>query len=303
MTPSLTIYILCHNRPADTRHALQSVLAQGDQDFSLIVSDNSSNDEVQHLVKNEFPNVSYIRRLPMLPALEHFNCCIEEVKSDYFCLFHDDDLMSENFVSVMKKNIHDYPMAIAFGCNAHIETLGQLTSHPSFRSFHTHEIINKPGDLAMRYFSRGQSGIAPFPGYVYDRRKVAAQRLPVDGGKYSDVTWLLNLVSLGQIVWINECLMTYRMHDSNDGSIESMRDRLRFLRYIKQNLNQIGENVLSDYRCSFIYKSIYKRNDKVHLKRHEIAASFLRNYSWTRYLMLNTYKVLLNRALIKTKTK
>lgn len=300
---SLTIYILCHNRPDDARQAILSVIKQTDQAFALIVSDNSSNDEVEHMVKGEFPEIHYVRRLPMLPALEHFNCCIEEVQSDYFCLFHDDDLMSPDFVSAMKENIQDYPSAIAFACNANIESFGKLEPRPSFRSFRSHELISTPHDLAMRYFSRAQSGIAPFPSYVYNRQQVAERRIPVDGGKYADVTWLLSLVSIGQIVWINKPLMTYRMHASNDGSVESMRDRLRFLRYLKQNRAQIGDGVLQDYRCSFIYKTIRKLDDSFHLNRRKVAISFLKTYRWSRYARLDTYSSLLNRALIKLKTK
>lgn len=300
---TLTIYILCHNRPVDARQAILSVIRQDDQAFTLIVSDNSSNDEVEHMVKSEFPKISYIRRVPMLPALDHFNRCIEDAQSDYFCLFHDDDLMSPDFVSAMKKDMRDYPSAIAFGCNANIESFGKLGRRPSFRSFRSHELIASPRDLAMRYFSRAQSGIAPFPSYVYNRHKVGAQRIPVDGGKYADVTWLLNLAKTGQIVWINQSLMTYRMHASNDGNVESLRDRLRFLRYLKKNRLQIGDSVLQDYRCSFIYKRISKFEDVLRLNRRKVANSFLKNYRWSRYARLDTTMALVNRALIKLKTK
>lgn len=300
---ALTIYILCHNRTDDARQAIFSVLQQDDRNFTLTVSDNSSNDDVAQMLKREFPEVHYIRRLPMLPALEHFNRCIEDAQSDYFCLFHDDDLMSPDFVSVMKQNIHDYPSVIAFGCNAKIESFGKLAVRPSFRSFRSHELISSPRELAMRYFSRAQSGIAPFPSYVYNRRLVAERRIPADGGKYADVTWLLSLVGTGPIVWISKPLMTYRMHASNDGNVESMRDRLRFLRYLKQHKDEIGESVLQDYRCSFIYKKISKLDDSLHVERRKLAISFLNTYRWSRYVRLSTYRVLLNRALIKLKTK
>jgi GT2 family glycosyltransferase len=300
---TLTIYILCHNRPDDARQAILSVIKQSDQSFTLTVSDNSSNDEVEHMVKSEFPGIDYVRRLPMLPALDHFNRCIEEAQSDYFCLFHDDDLMSTDFVSVMNKNMRDYPSAIAFACNANIENFGKLGRRPSFRSYRSHELIKSPHDLAMRYFSRAQSGIAPFPSYVYNRLKIGALRIPAEGGKYADVTWLLNLAKIGQIVWINQSLMTYRMHASNDGNVESLRDRLRFLRYLKQNRSQIGESVLQDYRCSFIYKRISKFEDSLRANRRHVANSFLKNYRWSRYARLDTSKALVNRALIKLKTK
>jgi GT2 family glycosyltransferase len=300
---SLTIYILCHNRPDDARQTILSVISQTDQAFTLIVSDNSSNDEVEHMVKSEFPEIRYIRRLPMLPSAFHFERVIDEAQGDYFCLFHDDDLMHPDFVSGMKKAIGDFPTAVAIACNANIESFGKLKTRPSFRSFRRYELITSPRALAMRYFSRAQSGIAPFPSYIYNRRQVSSQMLVIDGGKYADVTWLLNLAKIGQIVWINQSLMTYRMHASNDGNVESLRDRLRFLRYLKQNRTQIGDAVLQDYRCSFIYKSLSKLDDNLHLKRRKVAISFLDTYRWSRYVRLGTYIALVKRALVKLKTK
>lgn len=90
---SLTIFVLCHNRPDFTRQTLRSILDQTDGDFELVVSDNSSNDEVEQMVRAEFPQVDLRRRVPMFRQLEHFNRCIDEAETDYFCLFHDADLI------------------------------------------------------------------------------------------------------------------------------------------------------------------------------------------------------------------
>jgi GT2 family glycosyltransferase len=299
MMKSLTIYILCHNRPDYARQAIQSIMDQTCRTFKLIVSDNSSNDDVERMVKNEFPDTYYIRRLPMLKAAEHFNRCIEEANTDYFCLFHDDDVMSSNYVDAMMQCAHDYPSAIAIGCNANIERFGKLEPRASFCSFRKHEIIPSPQNLAMRYFSRAQSGIAPFPGYIYNRRLVGSLRLPLEGGKYADVTWLLSLAIKGSIVWINSSLMTYRMHESNDSNIESPRDRLRFLGFLKQNRKLFRAGLLEDYRCSFIYKKILRAPIDGHAASRRVAISFLNNYRWSRYMRLDTYKALAVRLLVK----
>ena len=295
----LTIYILCHNRPDYARQAISSVLGQINRTFKLLVSDNSSNDDVGRMVKNEFPNIPYIRRLPELNSLEHFNQCIEEVQSDYFCLFHDDDVMDADYVNAMEKGVRDYPEAIAIGCNARMERFGKLEPRTCFRSIRKHELIATPRDLASRYFSRAQSGFAPFPGYIYNRRLVGDQRLPVEGGKYADVTWLLNLAKKGAIVWLNQPLMTYRLHESNDGNIESLRDRLRLLGFLKQNKEMFSAGLLKDYRCAFIYKKIAKTHDAAHPERYRTSISFLKNYRWSRFARPECYKALAIRALVK----
>ena len=276
-----------------------SVLGQSCQTFKLIVSDNSSNDDVERMVRSEFPDIQYMRRSPMLKSSEHFIRCIEEARSEYFCLFHDDDVMSPDFVDVMQKCMHAHPAAIAIGCNARIENFGKLDPRTSFRSYRDYELIAHPRDLAARYFSRAQSGIAPFPGYVYNRHMVGDLRPPLDGGKYADVTWLLSLAKKGNIVWVNKLLMTYRIHGGNDGNIDSLRDRLRFLGFLKQNIELFDAGLLKDYRCSFIYKKILKAPAGIHLVRHRLAASFLNYYRWNRYVRLDYYKALAVRMLVK----
>lgn len=295
----IAIILLCHNRPDDARQAIRSILAQTDRNFELTVSDNSSNDSVFRMVKDEFPSVHYVRRIPMLPAPEHFNRCIDEIRTDYFCLFHDDDVMGTDFVAEYRRALQDFPNAIAIGCNALIETFGRLESKPSFLSCESIECIGSARDLAKRYFSRSQSGIAPFPGYIYNKYSVDSQRFLVDGGKYADVTWLLQLCMKGPVLWIKKPLMTYRLHANNDGATESRRDRLRFLGFLKQNKDLFGRAVIQDYRCSFIYKTLVKSSSTELRVRYQIAQKFLDWYRWTRYGRLDTYQDIFKRGFIK----
>lgn len=299
----LTIYILCYNRPDYARQSIQSVLNQTNQSFKLIVSDQSSNDAVTLMMKEEFPNVDYIRRPSTVKHLEHFNLCIEEARSDYYCLFHDDDIMYPNFVEVMHKLLLDYPTAAAYGCNAKVERCGKLEPRLFFRSFRKHELIDSPRNMAERYFSRAQSGIAPCPCYIYNRRLVGDSKFLVDGGKYADVALPLDILQKGFIVWLNEPLMTYRIHHNNVSNSESLRDRLRFLGYLKKNRLILGKNLLKDYRCSFIYKKIVKSNKTISPKRLRVATSFLNNYRWTLYTRPSHYKALVIRALVKWKAE
>ncbi len=298
--PWLDIVILCHNRPLDAHRAIASVLAQNSAEFRLTVSDNSSNDEVQAMVRREFPGVNYVRRTPMLSAMEHFNRCIDEATADYFCLFHDDDVMHPDFVQVMQQTATARPHAVALGCNAVVEVMGTPQAAPSFLARHSLETIDSAQNLAARYFSRAQSGIAPFPGYVYQRRLVGSQRFLTDGGKYADVTWLLELARTHTMVWVRQPLMTYRMHEGNDGNTESRRDRLRFLGYLKRQRKGLGDGIVQDYRCSFIYKTLLKSPPQAgRAQRLRLAQAFVARYRWARYGRWATYQALVERARVK----
>jgi len=300
---SLTVYIVCHNRPQETRQVIASALAQSDPHFRLIVSDNSSSEAVANLVAAEFPQVHYVRRTPMLTALAHFNQCIDEAADDYFCLFHDDDLMDREFVGAMKQAAQACPDAIAIACNAHIEAFGKIQPNRSFLAAVEQEYIYAASTLAARYFSRSQSGIAPFPAYVYNRRLVASTRIPPDGGKYADVTWLLTLARKAPVVWLNQPLMTYRMHGGNDGNTESRRDRLRFLAFLKHNTHWLGRGILADYRCSFVYKTLLNATAPVQPQRRQLARAYVAHYRWARYGRADTYRALIRRAVTKWKCR
>lgn len=293
-----SLFVLSHDRPDFLRQTLHSIMEQTDRDFELVVSDNSSNDEVEQMMRAEFPHVEYRRRTPMLFHIAHFNRCIEEAQGDYFCLFHDDDLMHPGFVGQMKAAMDADPRLVACGSNALIETMGKIEKRTSFRALGKLEHIGSARDLARRYFARAQSGIAPFPSYVYRRGAVGELRLDVDGGKYTDVAWLLRLAMKGPIAWLNEPLLTYRIHGGNDGKVESPRDRLRFMAFLKRYPEQFGKALLADYRHSFIYKPL-RKNEAATPARRATARRFLSRHGWSRYADPLLYRSLVKRFLIK----
>ena len=296
---ALTIYILCYNRPDFARQSILSVLGQTSQEFKLIVSDHSNNDAVEKMVSQNFPNLTYIRRPQTLKHLEHFNRCMDEVKTEYYCLFHDDDVMAPHFVETMLEFTTKYPDAAAWASNAYIETNGKIEKRPSFLSYQQYKVFNGPMRLARCYFSRNQSGIAPNPGYIYNRRLVGEQRFIVDGGKYADVSLLLDIARQGPIIWLNRPLMTYRIHGKNLGSTESLPDRIRFLAYLKKYKQTLGLEILQDYRSSFIYKRILQNGFQGKLKRFAIAQSYINFYPLYHYTRWSTYLTLLERVLNK----
>ena len=247
----------------------------------------------------EFPQVKYIRHRPMTP--DHINYCVQAANSDYVCIFHDDDVMSQDYVANMSLLMTRYPDAVAFGSNAKVENYGKTNRLPSFLDSSAEVLINKPHELAARYFSRHQLGIAPFPSYIYKRSIALETPLDYLKGKYADVIWLLRLACNGGIVWINMQLMTYRIHAESDGQQESRRDRLRLLCFLKSNVSWIGENILDDYRYSFIYKPLVSNCEFKNSTRYHIAINFLSVYKLRRYFRFDTYKFAINRAWVKSK--
>ena len=290
MADVLSIYLLTHNRPQKAIEAIRSILSQSDDRFQLIVSDNSDNDELSSLLDGMGSSIEYIYRNKdgsHYSAFEHFNLCISEVKTRYFSLLHDDDLILPNYVSGFWLAQKSYPKAIAFGRNARIRHLNGK-DQMSFLGESDISKIPSARDLAWRYFGKHQLGIAPFPFYTYNKEEIGDTQFSSQYGKYGDVAWLLDLANRGEMVWVNDPAGIYRHHGGNDSNLESTGDRLRFLSYLKKGELPDHSLMITLYRL-FLYKKILSTgNMKIGSKRYKLLSQYqLSPPNQIRLLVLN----------------
>jgi glycosyltransferase involved in cell wall biosynthesis len=293
----LTIYLLTYNRPKQALEAIESILAQTDKKFQLVVSDNSSSDELRNHIGGHI-GFEYIKRGQALSAIDHGNQCISEIKTEYFTLFHDDDLMLPNFVRDFWGAQSLFPEAVAFGTNAIVERYG-IGAGLSFKSARSHVGPISPNELLRRYFSHHQLGIAPLPSYIYKTSALNGLHFDRAGGKYSDVKWLSQWCAKGPMLWIAEPMMVYRLHDSNDGNFESRHDRLRFLAYLKSSRDMFSSEILSDYR-NFLYKKlVHVLKENSNDKTYQLLSKFISAHRYQRLLRLSFYQALINKMSTK----
>ncbi len=232
------IFVLSRNRADYLRECLTSVISSASEFADIIVSDNSTDDHVRHMMHKEFPNVRLIVRNPTLPALEHFNCLIEQASKEFFMLFHDDDIMNQKMLqtelSILDRNYD----AAACACNSQILQNKQLTHQTLMGAFQHPLKITTPSSLLEYYMAFKSLGPASFPSYLYRTSKVRNLRmLAAEGGKFSDIAFLLKANRNGEIIWLPDCLMQTRLHASNDSKLEDIGQRLRFLRYVLANFS------------------------------------------------------------------
>ena len=276
MADVLSIYLLTHNRPQQAIEAIRSILSQTNNRFRLIVSDNSDNNELASLLGSLMPSLEYIYRNTngaCLPAFEHFNLCISEVKTQYFALLHDDDLILSNYVADFWQTQQSHPDAIAFGCNAKIRQVSG-NERLSFLSSGNYSTILDARDLAWRYFGRHQLGIAPFPFYIYNKRAISDTRFSSQYGKYGDVAWLMDLANKGKMIWANKPTGIYQHHDGNDSNLESRGSRLSFLSYLKKKKLPDYPLLITLYRL-FLYKKILTTGKlKMDSKRYQLLSAY-----------------------------
>lgn len=241
----VAVYILSYRRLDYLREAIESVLAQQGVEFDIIVSENSPDENVYESIcsyENLHSNFKIIRRRPSLPALEHINTVLDEAKQNYkfAMLFHDDDVMRPGCLEKLYRSLKESPSCSAAACNAYILKQNNPT-HRLFNPYLTQTVnIGSVHELIKRYLSPRLSH-TPFPTYLYRTSSLGPHLEKSDGGKHSDVSFLVKLLHTdGHFCWLSEPLIYYRQHDLNDSATTDLKDILSlsyfYLKISPQNL-------------------------------------------------------------------
>jgi len=98
--PLVSIGIPTYNRAArNLRKVIERALAQTYQNLEVIVSDNCSSDQTPELVRSiKDPRLRYFRQQTNIGPNNNFNYCLQQARGEYFLLFHDDDMIDEDFI-------------------------------------------------------------------------------------------------------------------------------------------------------------------------------------------------------------
>lgn len=118
--PKVTIAIPTYNRAQFLKEAVESVLAQGYQDFELIISDNASIDKTRELVKSfNDQRIRYHRNNKNIGMMANWNKCVGLSKGNYLMILGDDDKLYPKFLEKSIR-VHESKSTIGFSftyCN------------------------------------------------------------------------------------------------------------------------------------------------------------------------------------------
>jgi glycosyltransferase involved in cell wall biosynthesis len=253
--------LLCHNRPAFAENAIKSILNQSKKDFKLVVSDNSTNKELQELMQTRFPQVEYKSWFPGIPFLDHFKEVILLVDTPYFMMFHDDDSMEPEYVSRISEEFEKMPSAAAIGTNAWLmDGNGDIIPNQTYYAGQekTKEITCK-SVLLRQYFASDFGGIMPFCSYLYRTEKVKGIFPNHSMGDNFDTYFLMEALERGPLLWINEPLVKVRRHEENRSHISGVNCYKPFVNLGRDLLGSIIRQVYIDeyrfLRLFFVLKS------------------------------------------------
>jgi GT2 family glycosyltransferase len=244
----LQIFLLTRDRPHLLQRAIESILIAIPVEAELIVSDNSIGNETECMLRDA-QGLKYVRRTPPLPSDEHFSLVLNESESQYIILFHDDDMLSPQYIKLMLAAMKNDNKIVAAACNAYI-VYGEKVSSRKMMGFFSRPLkLSTPAQLLHYYFSFGPDEPPPFSGYIYRSKILKEIGFSKKCGKHSDVSNLAELLSKGPILWLPQCLMYYRYHGGNDGAVNSVADKLKLMRYaIVKNIFNRKSSEIRDLR-------------------------------------------------------
>ena len=260
---SLQVILMTRNRTDYLFEAIDSILLQDSKDFELIISDNSSDDSVKSVLSDKYDigkTFKYLQRLPELLWIDHLNTIISEVTADFFMIFHDDDIMFPSMVSSMMPIIINDDSVVAVGSNAYIIKNTKKTSKKLKMASHKEYLteFNNAESFISTYLD--SKGSFPFPSYIY--RSINIKNTMFDsskGGKYCDVSFLMDIMNYGKIVCLNEPKMFYRFHNNQLSSDDDFLNRNKLIRYITAKTTfSIKSKEIKNFRTFNIYTMIKK---------------------------------------------
>ncbi|MCP1289068.1 glycosyltransferase family 2 protein [Chromobacterium sp. S0633] len=277
---TVDIYILSHNRPNFIAEAIDSVKKQTLQEYNLYISDNSTTDDVERIIRQQYGDVIYIRRSNSLSALAHFKTIIEESTAEFLVMFHDDDVMMPRYLETLLGIITSDNDIAAVGCNGRILQNSRLTKTILLQKTDGIKIINSGGELFLQYCSPIDH-VAPFPGYMYRSSKIKGLYLNSEyGGKHSDVSFLMQVAQRGKIIWSYAPLIQYRIHGSNDSSTIHIKQQASLLGFVYQNTKiQKKDHAIKIYKLKYLlhwWRCNKNSKNKVFAKRIILKAITLR---------------------------
>jgi glycosyltransferase involved in cell wall biosynthesis len=116
-TPLITTIIPTFRRPALLSRAIKSVLDQSCPQFEVLVCDNNSGDETQEVVAEltgKDDRVTYHCHRENIGFVRNFNFGLSQIKTPYFNLLSDDDLLLPHFFEMAVRALEVNPLAAVF---------------------------------------------------------------------------------------------------------------------------------------------------------------------------------------------
>ena len=277
--PAISVGLPVYNGERYLQGAIDSVLAQGDPDFELILCDNASTDATAEICRRAAESdhrVRHERNPDNIGAARNYNRCFALARAPLFRWMNADDLIEPTLHERCRAALADNPQAVlAYGKTRLIDAAGTITGDyddgldlrqptPSarFRAFFERVGLTNAIYGLMRTDALARTGL------MGDGRQPAA-----------DVRLMAELTLLGRFVEIPEPLFRRRIHE--EASSADRGDDARQAKFWRGNSGGRAFR-LPQWRSHLGYLRSAATLPDGYAERLRVAAFSLRRMYWAR---------------------
>jgi glycosyltransferase involved in cell wall biosynthesis len=234
--PLVTIGIPTYNRAGRyLRKVIDRSLGQTYRNVEVIVSDNCSSDQTPELVRSiADPRLRYFRHETNIGPNNNFNYCLHQAKGEYFLLFHDDDMIDEDFVETCISSLKpgETVGAIITGVrlvDEHDHVMGRYRNRASAQS---------PADFILGWFKN--ITVLYLCNTLYNTAKLKeAGGFRSKKNLYDDLAATFTLIAKYGRVDVSEPKAAFRRYSDNRGSTVPIQDWIEDSHYILDIFSQL----------------------------------------------------------------
>lgn len=278
----VTVFMLTYNRAHYVMLAIESVLKQTYENFTLILLDNCSTDNTQEEIsKIKDPRLLYIKRSSVVGdsnAKFANSICI----TPYYIVLHDDDLVEPEYLQevVEQMECNDYSAMSTGGII--IDEDGNKTR--DYLPTAEERFVWKNGEYLAQYLRVKHIGMI-YPSVIYRKsfyKNLDSYNVAAAGPAGDQAMWFLTERNGGTLALYNKPLMRYRRHKKQDSNANDGYMTFQLFDYLLSD----------DYYRGFLEKDYAAVNERVFRSFATITLKYCcRQIDEEKYSEIFDYKV------------
>ena len=226
-----------YNHAAYLRESIQSVLDQTFQDFELIIVDDASVDDTPEIVQSfGDKRIRCYRNLKNIGQTPNWNRCLELARGEYITIFHDDDVMLPENLSMKVKAFENHDVNLVFCAMRVIDAQGsQLYVHKHYPE--SRYLRGK--DQIIHCLKMGNCIGCPSLVAIKMTAFEQAGKFNETLRFYDDQEMWLRILLKGDAYFLDDPLVCVRQHEGSSSSMQGRAgyetERLKFVLCYVQN--------------------------------------------------------------------
>ncbi|PEQ02683.1 glycosyltransferase family 2 protein [Bacillus toyonensis] len=230
--PLVSVLIPTYNRPDYFKIALDSVLAQEYPNIEIIITDDSTNDDIYSIVSpliTSFSNIHYYKNNERLGGVRNFQIAFLYAKGEYINFLMDDDFFHpKKIITMMEHYLKDSEQKIKLitSYRQPVDGKGNFISDFSFtkKRYLTPTLINGLEAGGSIILDHNWIGEPTTP--LFRKKDLQEPFGSFCGHQYQsavDMASWFALLAQGDMLYIPDTLSYLRMHENNIGSNSNMK--------------------------------------------------------------------------------